>query len=208
MNMAPVQHDTFVIERTYDALPERVYQAWSDPKAKAQWFAGPDEFERSDYELDFRVGGREAISGGPPDGPLYTYEAIIRDIVPNERIIHTYEMKLDGKRISVSVATMEFHAVENKTRLVLTEQGAYLDGLDNPAQREQGTRELMDALRPLIEDACEKSPVPCHFLDLRPVFEGRYDEFVQADGLNPTAAGSQATADAIWAILQELCIAQ
>lgn len=77
-----------------------------------------------------------------------------------------------------------------------------------PNPQREDVRERMDALRPLIEDACETSPVPCHFLDLRPVFEGRYDEFVQADGLNPTAAGSQATADAIWAILQEFCIAQ
>ena len=77
-----------------------------------------------------------------------------------------------------------------------------------PDPQREDVRERMDALRPLIEGACETSPVPCHFLDLRPVFEGRYDEFVQADGLNPTAAGSQATADAIWAILQEFCIAQ
>lgn len=146
-----VVHDTFVIERSYEASLERVYQAWSDPKAKAQWFGGAAEVEQSDYELDFRVGGREWISGGPPEGPLYTYEAIIRDIVPNERIVHTYEMKLDGKRISVSVATVEFHAVDDKTRLVLTEQGVYLDGLDNPAQREQGTRELLDALSRFLQ---------------------------------------------------------
>lgn len=150
-----VVHDTFVIERIYDAPPERVFAAWSDPKAKAQWFAGPDESENSDHELDFRVGGREHMSGGLPDGPTYSYDATIQDIVPNERIIHTYDMHLDGKRISVSVATIEFSSapVDNSsgTRLVMTEQGAYLDGLDDPRQREQGTKELLEALRNYLQ---------------------------------------------------------
>jgi uncharacterized protein YndB with AHSA1/START domain len=141
-----VVHDTFVLERTYDAAPERVFAAWSDPKAKAQWFVGPDEWESSDHELDFRVGGREHVSGGPPEGPVYSYDATIQDIVPNERIISTYEMHLDRRRISVSVATVEFSPSGNGTRLVYTEQGAFLDGLDDPRQREQGTRELLEAL--------------------------------------------------------------
>lgn len=69
--------------------------------------------------------------------------------------------------------------------------------------------ERIDALRPLIQEACQSSPVPCRFLDLRPVFEGRYAEYIiPGDGLNPTAQGSQATAGAIWAAMQELCIAQ
>jgi hypothetical protein len=32
------------------------------------------------------------------------------------------------------------------TRLTYTEQGTFLDGHDTPAQREQGTRDLLDAL--------------------------------------------------------------
>jgi hypothetical protein len=78
-----------------------------------------------------------------------------------------------------------------------------------PDPQRDEVRERIDALRPLIQDACETSPVPCQFLDLRPVFDGHYAEYiVQADGLNPTAEGSQATAAAIWATMQELCIAQ
>ena len=37
-----VQHETFSIERIYDAAPSRVFAAWADPKAKEQWFGGPD----------------------------------------------------------------------------------------------------------------------------------------------------------------------
>jgi len=66
----------------------------------------------------------------------------------------------------------------------------------------------MDALRALIQGACESSPVPCHWLDLRPTFANHYSEYILPDGLNPTAAGSQAAAAAIWQTLQQNCIAQ
>ena len=69
-------------------------------------------------------------------------------------------------------------------------------------------RDKMDALRPLIQDACDSSPTRCHWLDLRTAFAGNYDEYIQPDGLNPTSAGSQATARAIWETLRLNCIAQ
>lgn len=66
--------------------------------------------------------------------------------MPDQRIVYTYDMHLDETRISVSLATVEFEPAGAGTRLVFTEQGAFLDGLDTPAQREQGTGELLDAL--------------------------------------------------------------
>lgn len=66
----------------------------------------------------------------------------------------------------------------------------------------------MDALRPLIQQVCEASAVPCHWLDLRPVFAGNYETYIQTGGLNPTAEGARATAEAIWALMQAECIAQ
>ena len=68
------------------------------------------------------------------------------DIVPNQRIVYAYEMLMDGRRISVSVATVELVPEGEGTRMIVTEQGAFLDGLDNSRQREEGTRQLMDAL--------------------------------------------------------------
>jgi uncharacterized protein YndB with AHSA1/START domain len=135
-------HATFAIERTYDASPERVFAAWADPAAKRSWFAGPS----AEHELDFRVGGREVNRGGPPGGPLYTYEATYRDIVPGRRIVYAYDMYMDDTRISVSVATVEFEPHGAATRLTFTEQGAFLDGHDTPAQREHGTNSLLDKL--------------------------------------------------------------
>ena len=59
-----VVHATFAVERTFDATPAEMFNAFADPKAKAQWFGGPDDWERGPREFDFRVGGRERTSGG------------------------------------------------------------------------------------------------------------------------------------------------
>jgi uncharacterized protein YndB with AHSA1/START domain len=139
------EHATFVIERTYDAPATRVFAAWADPAAKARWFGGGEE-AATEYELDFRVGGREINRGDGPDGQFYTYEALYQDIVPDERIVYTYDMHRGETRSSVSLATVEFKAEGAGTRLIFTEQGAFLDGEDNPQDREHGTGGLLDAL--------------------------------------------------------------
>jgi uncharacterized protein YndB with AHSA1/START domain len=146
MTERSVTHATFVVERTYEASPARVFAAFADPETKARWFAGPGDWESGRYELDFRIGGRERASGGPPGGPVHTYEARYHDIVVDERIVLAYDMHLDDKRISVSLATVELRPEGTGTRLTFTDQGAFLDGSDDPAERERGTRDLLDAL--------------------------------------------------------------
>ena len=143
MSGRSVEHATFVVERRYDASPERVFAAWADPKAKARWFVD----SAADLELDFRVGGRERNRGTAPDGNAFRYEALYQDIVPAERIVYTYDMHLQETRISVSLATVEFRRVgDNGTRLVFTEQGAFLDGHEFRARRVGGWGSLLDAL--------------------------------------------------------------
>jgi uncharacterized protein YndB with AHSA1/START domain len=142
-----IVHDQFVIERHYHASPARVYSAFADPAAKVRWFGDPDIEKNAPHDIDFRIGGRESLRGqAPGGGPSFTYDALYQDIVENERIIYSYAMTMDGRRISVSVATIEFLAETEGTHLILTEQGAFLDGLDTNAMREQGTNELLDAL--------------------------------------------------------------
>lgn len=145
MSERSIEHATFVVERTYDVSPARVFAAWADPAAKARWFGGGEE-ETGEYKLDFRVGGQELSRGAGPDGELYTYEARYQDIVPEQRIVYTYDMHRDETRISVSLATVELEPDGGGTRLIFTEQGAFLDGEDKPQDREQGTGSLLDAL--------------------------------------------------------------
>jgi len=141
-----VVHSTFILERVYPAAPAKVYFALSDPAAKKRWFADPDGPTTHRYEMDFRIGGQEVNAGGPKGGPIYTYTATYQDIVANERIVYSYDMLAGDTRISVSLATIELRPEGTGTRLVLTEQGAFLDGHDTSSSREHGTGFLLDAL--------------------------------------------------------------
>ncbi len=149
MSERSIEHAAFVVERVYDASPDRVFAAWSEPRAKARWYDGSD----GEFELDFRVGGWERGRGMLPDDREYTFQALYWDIVLGRRIVYTYDMLLDGIRISVSLATAEFKTERDGTRLVFTEQGAFLDGHESPARRADGMGSLLDALGRELQSA-------------------------------------------------------
>ena len=146
-----VDNDSWTIERDYPHQPARVFAAWADPSVKVRWFdlSGSDS---PDFSGDFRVGGTESFRTPAGQRPAFTYDAQYRDIVEDERIVSTYEMAMDGRRLSVSVATVELTATPAGTHLVYTEQGAYLDGLDNPVSRRTGTAAQLDSLGTLLDD--------------------------------------------------------
>ena len=142
MSKRSATHSTFVIERDYDASPARVFAAWANVDAKGQWF-GPGGDQQ--HKLDFREGGREHFEA-TVGGAVYSYDARYEDIVPDERIVYTYDMHRNGVRMSVSVSTVEILRAGEGTHLRYTEQGVFLDGTDTPAAREHGTAELLDKL--------------------------------------------------------------
>ena len=150
MTKRSTTHATFVIEREYAHPPAKVFAAYADPRSKAKWFAGPEEWEKSNLQIDFRVGGKESVSGGPAGGPVHKYSGEYWDIVENARIVLAYEMHMDATRISVSLGTTEFKASPKGTKLIYTEQGVYLDGYDDAGQRERGTQELLGQLETFL----------------------------------------------------------
>jgi uncharacterized protein YndB with AHSA1/START domain len=156
MSERSVIHDTFTIERSYPATPGRVFAAFASEEAKESWgdtgdvepaeSAEPSEFE-------FRVGGRERFTH-KYQGTTYRYDGLYYDIVPDQRIVYSYEMYADDVRISVSLATIEFVKSADGTELTWTEQGTYLDGIDGteaPELRRGGTAEMLDGLTSYLE---------------------------------------------------------
>jgi uncharacterized protein YndB with AHSA1/START domain len=148
-----VVHSTFHLQRSYDAPVARVWRALTDEAAKQKWFSGtPGRWELLERTMDVRVGGRERVSGRWEGGMVSTFDATYYDVVPNERLVYTYEMHLDARKISVSLATMQLKAEGTKTTLMVTEQGAFLDGYDDAGSREHGTGDLLDALGASLRD--------------------------------------------------------
>ena len=142
-----IKHSSFLIERRFDYDPSQVYRAWVDPSAKSRWFSGPaDKWTEEVRELDVRVGGRDRLVGKFLDGSESRFEALYFDVVPEKHLVYAYDMYWQGKKISVSLASAEFVLAGKGTKLVLSEQHAFLDGFEDGGSRERGTRVLMDNL--------------------------------------------------------------
>ncbi len=144
-------HSTFVIERSYRATPECVFAAFADPAKKRRWFFEGDHHDLENYEMDFRVGGRERArfrfkEGTPVAGMVCTNDTIYQNIVPNRRVVFASTMTLEERCISAGLATIELLAADTGTDLICTHQGAFFEGADGPEMREAGWRKLLEKL--------------------------------------------------------------
>jgi uncharacterized protein YndB with AHSA1/START domain len=115
------------------------------------WRQTLDKLEAEVARMQTNGSGRSVVHGAFHLERTYavttTFDAIYHDIVPRERIVYTYEMHLDERKISVSLATLEIEpAGAGQTKLKVCEQGAFLDGYDDAGSREHGTGILLDQL--------------------------------------------------------------
>lgn len=146
MTERSTKHSTIVIERSYDAAPSRVFAAWSDPKALLRWGSPGERWDVAYERFDFRPGGSDVSRFGPKDGPVFVNETIYQDIVRNVRIVSSGNMTSGGKRLFAGLLTVEFIPAGKACRLVLTEQGVFLDGHDQPENHEAGWKAMLDNL--------------------------------------------------------------
>lgn len=77
---------------------------------------------------------------------MHTFKSRYHDIVAGERIVFAYDLLIDDRLMSTSLTTVQLFGAEGGTRLLFTEQGAFFDGIGDPAEREHGTGKLLDAL--------------------------------------------------------------
>jgi uncharacterized protein YndB with AHSA1/START domain len=81
---------SLTLERFYPVAPEKVWRAWTDPRALSRWFGpgGPQPVALA--ELDVRVGGRFHIEFGGPQGTEHEVRGVYREVVPNRRLVFTW----------------------------------------------------------------------------------------------------------------------
>lgn len=143
-------HDTFTVERNYPQSPDRVFGAFAQADRKRRWYAEGNH-EIKEFAMDFRIGGSERFhyrfnEGHPIAGSEIVNESGYHDIVPNQRIVVTSKMSLNGKPISITLVTFEFLPSGTGTDLVLTNQGTYVDWPDGPKMLVQGWNEIFNKL--------------------------------------------------------------
>ncbi|HTQ13681.1 MAG TPA: SRPBCC domain-containing protein [Rhizomicrobium sp.] len=151
MSARPATHGIFTIRRTLDAPVALVFRTWSDKAHKARWFKGPAGWTEEIRERNFRVGGRDRLRGRwdaqSRAWRTSDFNAVYFDIVADSRIVYVYEMAIDGVKISVSLATVTFAALDGgRTQLTVTEQGTFLDGYEDGDRREEGVAAQIDML--------------------------------------------------------------
>lgn len=136
-----VTHGSFTVERTYGASVGAVFGAWASAEARRRWFA-----RGAEYEQDFVVGGGERLRAPRDDGPELVFESTYHDIVVNRRIMYTSTLSSGDALSTVSATTVEFEETGEGTRLLVTEHGMFLPGLEQPDWREQGTADQLESL--------------------------------------------------------------
>jgi uncharacterized protein YndB with AHSA1/START domain len=153
MTERSVQHATTVLDRKFSASPARLFAAWADPVARRQWDVPGNDWVVAGHEQDFRVGGREATRFGPKGDPRYSSEGRYLDIVPDARIVSAGTMHSGDARISTTLCTIELIAEGTGTRLILTDQSAFLGGGEKPTERQAGWGEILNKLAAHLDRA-------------------------------------------------------
>ena len=104
------------VERIFDAPPERVFNAYTDPELIPRWW-GPRGTETIVEELDARTGGAWRFRARTSDGSEIVFRGFFREVTPHERIVQTFEW--DGMPGYVSVDTAVFEDLgDGRTRIV------------------------------------------------------------------------------------------
>ncbi len=86
-----------------------------------------------------------------PNGEQRGFRAHYFEIVPGARIIYAYEMTLDSRCLSTSLATVEFAAKGAQSTMTFTEQAVFLDADGGPAARAAGTEIGFERLVAVME---------------------------------------------------------
>jgi uncharacterized protein YndB with AHSA1/START domain len=141
-----VAHATFTLERRYEASRAEVFRGLGRPGRE-----GPVVRRRARRRPRARLPGRRPGDGQPPHGgATLSLESVYRDIVADRRIVFSSVLWRDDTVATVSITTVELVAEGAATQMVLTEQGTFLDGLELPAWRQEGTGSQLGALADVL----------------------------------------------------------
>jgi uncharacterized protein YndB with AHSA1/START domain len=107
------------IKRRFNAPPQKVFSAWTDPEKVKRWM-GPGEVKTIRAENDVRVGGRYRILMQTPAGEEHDVSGVYREVIANEKLVYTWAWKTMPER--ESLVTVSFKPDGDGTLLTLTHE--------------------------------------------------------------------------------------
>jgi uncharacterized protein YndB with AHSA1/START domain len=106
----------FVVERTVQASPERIFEAYTDAKLVPRWWAPPGGSLRVE-QMDVRPGGKYRFVQQAPGGPELVFVGSYLQVEPPARLVYTFEVEGQGNPVTT---TVELHGEGRSTRVTLT----------------------------------------------------------------------------------------
>lgn len=107
--MTAIEPTIIQVKRTFDASPERVFDAWLDPDRAGKWlFATPDG-EMLQVEIDAKVGGHFLIVERRPDGDADHFGTYL-EIDRPRRLVFLFAAErysIEGDRVAVDIVPTE-----------------------------------------------------------------------------------------------------
>ncbi len=107
---------SLVIERTFNASPERVFAAWTEPAMLAQWW-GPEGAKLPGALMEFRAGGRYRTAMTGPDGNAHVVSGVYREISPPRKLVFSWAWEENGKRGYETEVTVALEPLGKGTRM-------------------------------------------------------------------------------------------
>ena len=115
--------DELRLERTFDASPEQVFDAWTNPKVLKRWWAPGPDWESPLVEVDLRVGGRYRLATrNPESGQVHTVAGEYTEIDRPNRLSYSWGWENEPRSDHVSKVTVDFLAADGRTTVVLTHE--------------------------------------------------------------------------------------
>ena len=134
----------FTLVRTFDATPEEIWEAWTDPDSLAEWFSRWTTTPRDTVTIDARVGGRYTYTMvNDATGDEFPTGGVYREVVPFERLVFTWGQP-DGDPDETPVVTITLEPVGERTRMTFDLRG--VDGTKGDGFFYDGWEKALDAL--------------------------------------------------------------
>lgn len=142
-----IVHDSFTLERRYDATPGQVFAAWEDVEGRSYWQNPADHLRLVYDKADFRVGGCDVSRcWAEGDAQAYTATVYYQEIEPDRRIIMSETVELAGRHLSAALVTVEIDPDGSGARMRLTLQIAAEEGSEVFAGYREGWGALLENL--------------------------------------------------------------